>query len=256
MSLTAGARLGPYEIVSALGAGGMGEVYLATDTRLGRDVAIKVLPPDLVSDPERLARFEREAKAVSALNHPHIVTLYEVGRSDAGPYLVLERIEGRSLREVLDAGPLPVRRILTLGAQIAEGIAKAHAAGIVHRDLKPGNVMVTDDGFAKILDFGLAKLAWPESGARTVDDITTIVNETSLGRVLGTPGYLSPEQASANPPTIARINSRLARCCMRWRRVSARSNGRRSSNPLRPPSAKSRIPCGRGDRICRRRLPG
>jgi eukaryotic-like serine/threonine-protein kinase len=187
------------EIVSALGAGGMGEVYLATDTRLGREVAIKVLPPDLVSDPGRLARFEREAKAVSALNHPHIVTLYEVGRSDAGPYLVLERIEGRSLREVLDAGPLPVRRILTLGAQIAEGVAKAHAAGIVHRDLKPGNVMVTDDGFAKILDFGLAKLAWPESGARTVEDVTTIVNETSLGQVLGTPGYLSPEQASGKP---------------------------------------------------------
>ncbi len=199
MSLTAGTRLGPYEILSALGAGGMGEVYRARDTRLGRDVAIKVLPADLVSDPERLARFEREARAVSALNHPHIVTLYEVGTSDAGPYLVLERIEGRSLREVLDAGPMPVRRLLTLATQIAEGIAKAHAAGIVHRDLKPGNVMVTDDGFAKILDFGLAKLVWPENEAGTVQDATTLVNGTASGLLLGTPGYLSPEQASGKP---------------------------------------------------------
>ncbi|HYN09447.1 MAG TPA: protein kinase [Vicinamibacterales bacterium] len=199
MPLSLGTRLGPYEVIAAIGAGGMGEVYRARDTRLGRDVAIKVLPADLASDPERLARFEREAKAVSALNHPHIVTLYEVGSSDAGPYLVLEKIEGRSLRELLDAGPMSVRRILTLAAQIAEGVAKAHSAGIVHRDLKPGNIMVTDDGFAKVLDFGLAKLVWPESGAGTIEDATTLVNGTSLGLVLGTPGYLSPEQASGKP---------------------------------------------------------
>ncbi len=164
MALTAGTRLGPYEIVSVLGAGGMGEVYRAKDTRLGREVAIKVLPSGVVADPDRLARFEREAKAVSALNHPNIVTLHEVGASDFGPYLVLEKIDGRSLRELLGDGPMPVRRILSFATQIAEGLAKAHAAGIVHRDLKPDNVMVTGDGFAKILDFGLAKLVHPELG--------------------------------------------------------------------------------------------
>ena len=198
MPLTAGTRLGPYEIVAPLGAGGMGEVYRATDTRLGRDVAIKILPADVAADPERLQRFEREAKAVSALNHPNIVTLYEVGTSDAGPYLVLEKIEGRSLRELLADGPLPIRRILTLSAQIAEGVAKAHAAGIVHRDLKPDNVMVTSDGFAKVLDFGLARLVWPELGATPIEE-TTLANDTASGMILGTLGYLSPEQASGKP---------------------------------------------------------
>ncbi len=199
MPLTPGTRLGPHEIVSPLGAGGMGEVYLAKDTRLGREVAIKILPEDVAADPERLSRFEREAKAVSALNHPHIVTLYEVGTSDAGPYLVLEKIEGRSLRELLDAGPLPIRRLLALATQIAEGVAKAHAAGIVHRDLKPGNIMVTDDGFAKVLDFGLAKLVWPELGAGSLEAATTLARDTASGVVLGTLGYLSPEQASGKP---------------------------------------------------------
>jgi Tol biopolymer transport system component len=198
MPLTAGTRLGPYEIIAPLGAGGMGEVYRATDTRLGRDVAIKVLPADVASDPDRLARFEREARAVSALNHPNIVTLYEVGTSDAGPYLVLENIEGRSLRDVLAEGPLPIRRILTLAAQIAEGVAKAHAAGIVHRDLKPDNIMVTTDGFAKVLDFGLAKLVFPELGAAPIAE-TTMAKDTGSGVVLGTLGYLSPEQASGKP---------------------------------------------------------
>jgi Tol biopolymer transport system component len=177
----------------------MGEVYRAKDTRLGRDVAIKVLPADVVQDPDRLARFEREAKAVSALNHPNIVTLYEVATSDIGPYLVLERIEGQSLRQVIAAGPLPLRRLLHLSAQIADGLAKAHGAGIVHRDLKPDNVMVTDDGFAKIVDFGLAKLVFPELDAGPITDATTQVKGTESGLVLGTLGYLSPEQAAGKP---------------------------------------------------------
>ena len=198
MPLAAGTRLGPYEIVSPLGAGGMGEVYRATDTRLGRDVAIKVLPAEVASDPDRLARFEREAKAVSALNHPNIVTLYEIGTSESGPYLVLEKVDGHSLREVLADGPLTIRRVLALAAQIAEGVAKAHAAGIVHRDLKPDNIMVSDDGFAKVLDFGLAKLVWPELGAAPVAE-TTLVKDTGSGVVLGTLGYLSPEQAAGKP---------------------------------------------------------
>jgi serine/threonine protein kinase/Tol biopolymer transport system component len=199
VSLTSGTRLGPYEILGPLGAGGMGEVYRAKDTRLGREVAIKVLPADVVQDPDRLARFEREAKAVSALNHPNIVTLYEVATSDIGPYLVLERIEGQSLRQVIASGPLPLRRLLHLSAQIADGLAKAHGAGIVHRDLKPDNVMVTDDGFAKIVDFGLAKLVFPELDAGPLADATTQVKRTESGLVLGTLGYLSPEQAAGKP---------------------------------------------------------
>jgi serine/threonine protein kinase len=199
MSLTPGTRLGPYEVVAPLGAGGMGEVYLANDTRLDREVAIKVLPREVLSDPERLARFEREAKAVSALNHPNIVTLYEVGSSEFGPFLVLEKIDGQSMRAVIAEGPLPVRRLLAFGAQIATGLAKAHAAGIVHRDLKPDNVMVTGDGFVKILDFGLARLVLPDGGSGEVPDATTIAQQTTSGLVLGTLGYLSPEQASGKP---------------------------------------------------------
>jgi hypothetical protein len=199
MTLPPGSRLGPYEVVGALGAGGMGEVYQARDPRLGRDVAIKVLPVDVANDPDRLARFEREAKAVSALNHPNIVTLYEVGTSDSSPYLVLERVDGQSLLELIYGGPLPIRKLVDLGAQIAAGLAKAHVAGIVHRDLKPENVMVTNDGFAKILDFGLARLVWPDEGLGEAADTATFVKETTSGAILGTPGYLSPEQAAGKP---------------------------------------------------------
>ena len=177
----------------------MGEVYRARDTRLGREVAIKVLPANVAADPERLARFEREAKAVSALNHPNIVTLHEVGTSEAGPYLVLERVEGQSLRDLIDAGTLPIRKLLDLGAQIAAGLAKAHAAGIVHRDLKPDNVMVTSDGFAKILDFGLVRLVWPDEGLGDAAETATLVKQTASGVILGTLGYLSPEQAAGKP---------------------------------------------------------
>ncbi|MCM2269353.1 MAG: serine/threonine protein kinase, partial [Thermoanaerobaculia bacterium] len=199
MTLAPATRLGPYEIVAPLGAGGMGEVYRAKDARLGREVAIKVLPAEVASDPERLRRFEQEARAVSALNHPHIVTLHELGQSEHGPYLVLEKIEGRSLRELLRTGALPVKRVLTLGAQIAEGLAKAHSVGIVHRDLKPENVMASDDGFAKILDFGLAKLVFPEIDGASPHEMTTLVDKTASGMILGTLGYLSPEQAAGRP---------------------------------------------------------
>jgi eukaryotic-like serine/threonine-protein kinase len=199
MTVAAGARLGPYEIVAPLGAGGMGEVYRARDTRLHREVAIKVLPAEMSRDPDRLRRFEQEARAVSALNHPHIVTLFELGESPSGPYLVLEKIDGKSLRQLLHEGALPLKRVLALGAQIAEGLAKAHAAGIVHRDLKPENVMVTEDGFAKILDFGLAKLVYPELESSAAAQMTTPVDWTASGIILGTLGYLSPEQAVGRP---------------------------------------------------------
>jgi serine/threonine protein kinase/Tol biopolymer transport system component len=197
-ALARGARLGAYEIGNQIGSGGMGEVYRARDGRLGRDVAIKVLPAEYARDPDRRARFEREARAVAALNHPNIVTLYDSGIDDAGPYLVLEKIEGRSLAEVLRSGPLPVRRLIALAAQIADGLAKAHAAGIVHRDLKPDNVMVTEDGVAKILDFGLAKIVWSEFDLERAEDATP-ARGTASDLIPGTLGYLSPEQAAGHP---------------------------------------------------------
>jgi Tol biopolymer transport system component len=177
----------------------MGEVYRARDTRLGREVAIKILPADVAQDRARLERFEREARAVSALNHPHIVTLHEIATSESGPYIVMERIDGQSLREILAAGPMPVRRLLAIAAQIAEGLAKAHAAGIVHRDLKPDNVMVNADGFVKIVDFGLAKLVLDELDGLPAHEATTVARHTESGMVLGTVGYLSPEQAAGRP---------------------------------------------------------
>ena len=197
MNRAAGSRLGPYEILSPLGAGGMGEVYRARDPRLGREVALKVLPEDVSQDRERLSRFEGEARTASALNHPNIVTIYEVGRADSISYIAMELIQGRTLRELLAEGPILVRRILGMACQIADGLARAHEAGIVHRDLKPDNVMVTREGLVKILDFGLAKLVAPAS--REVSQLATAVDATRPGVVLGTVGYMSPEQASGKP---------------------------------------------------------
>ncbi|HLN58751.1 MAG TPA: protein kinase [Thermoanaerobaculia bacterium] len=191
----AGAKFGPYEILAPLGAGGMGEVYRARDPRLGREVALKVLPEEVSKDRDRLARFEQEARSASALNHPNIVTIYEVGQSGEISYIAMELVDGKTLRELIISGPLPVRRVLAIGAQAAEGLAKAHAAGIVHRDLKPENLMVTKDGYVKILDFGLSKLAAPESGELSA--MPTLARpETQPGTILGTVAYMSPEQAS------------------------------------------------------------
>jgi hypothetical protein len=201
MTLSPGTRLGPYEISGSLGAGGMGEVYRAKDTRLGRTVAIKVLPPDLAAAPERRRRFEQEARAVSALNHPHICTLYDVGsvtlpdQPGAPPteYLVMEYLEGQSLADRLGKGPLPVREVLDIGAQVADALAKAHRHGILHRDIKPGNVMLTKAG-AKLLDFGLAKA---RPGSTALDDGQTVSMTrgpvTSAGLVVGTVPYMAPE---------------------------------------------------------------
>jgi len=195
MTLAAGTRLGPYEIVAPVGAGGMGEVYRARDTRLAREVALKVLPAALSSDAERLRRFEQEARSASGLNHPNIVAIYDIGSADSISYIAMELVEGTSLRAMLASGPVPTRKLLDVAVQVAEGLAKAHVAGIVHRDLKPENVMVSKDGFVKLLDFGLAKLfiapTEQASGARTM-----IPDETQPGTVLGTVGYMSPEQAS------------------------------------------------------------
>ena len=163
LTLAPGTRLGAYEVLAPLGIGGMGEVYLARDPKLGREVAIKVLPSEVSSSEDRRARFEREARAASALNHPNIVTIHDFAAAGPTFYMVMERVDGHTLRELLATGPLPVKRIVEIGAQIADGLAKAHAADIVHRDLKPENVMVTTDGFVKILDFGLAKLQPPDA---------------------------------------------------------------------------------------------
>ena len=198
MTIPLGTRLGPYEIVGPLGAGGMGEVFRARDTRLGRDVAIKVLPGEFAADPERLRRFEQEARAVAALSHPSILALFDVGTHEGVPYLVTELLEGESLRDRLNAGSLPVRRAVEIAIQIAQGLAAAHGKGIVHRDLKPANVFVTNDGPVKILDFGIAKLASPRS-AEELAPATTLVEATAGGTVFGTVGYMSPEQVLGKP---------------------------------------------------------
>ena len=158
MALTAGTKLGPYVIQSPLGAGGMGEVYRARDTRLDRDVAIKVLPASLARDADRLRRFETEARVIAALNHPNILAIHDIGTHEGAPYLVSECLEGQTLRQELSGGALPLRRAVEYGKDIAVGLAAAHDKGIVHRDLKPENVFITRDGRVKILDFGLAKL--------------------------------------------------------------------------------------------------
>lgn len=194
MSLTAGAKLGPYEIQSPLGAGGMGEVYRATQSSLGRQVAVKVLAFACASDPERLRRFEQEARAASALNHPNIISIYDVGRENSTSYIAMEFVDGKTLRALLDAGPLGIKKALQIATQIADGLAKAHAASIVHRDLKPENVMVTRDGFVKILDFGLAKLM-PSGFESSSQTLTAALPATHPGMVMGTAGYMSPEQA-------------------------------------------------------------
>jgi serine/threonine protein kinase len=192
--LSGGMRLGPYEITDFLGAGGMGEVYRAHDTNLNRIVALKLLPPDVAADDERRRRFELEARIASALNHPAIVTIYEAGQIGPHPYISMELVAGDTLREILGAGVIPLRRALRIASQLAEGLARAHEAGLVHRDLKPENIKVTVDGFAKILDFGLAKRITevePE-----LLDVTAPALETAPGMVIGTAGYMSPEQAS------------------------------------------------------------
>ena len=193
MPLVAGSRLDSYEIIAPLGAGGMGEVYRARDATLKRDVAIKVLPEFWSRDPERLRRFEQEAQATAALNHPNIVSIFHVGRYDGSPYIVTELLQGETLRDRLRKGPLRLREVLDCGIELARGLAAAHDAGIVHRDLKPENIWVMKDGRLKILDFGLAKL--DPAKAATPDGATvTIQQQTNPGNVVGTVGYMSPEQ--------------------------------------------------------------
>src|ERR1700736_760217 len=194
MPLSPGTHLGPYEITAPLGAGGMGEVYRARDTRLDRTVAIKILPVQLSSDPVRKQRFDREAKTISSLNHPHICVLYDVGHQDGIVYLVMECIEGETLAKRLEKGPLPLEQILKYGMQLADALDKAHRSGVVHRDPKPGNIMLTPSG-AKLLDFGLAKQATPVAMLATLTGPAPQKSPvTQEGTIVGTFQYMSPEQ--------------------------------------------------------------
>jgi Tol biopolymer transport system component len=190
MHLTTGSRLGPYEITGAIGAGGMGEVYRARDSRLGREVAIKVLPPEVSQDQGRLIRFEREARTASALNHRNIVTIHDFSSENGQAWLVMELIRGSSLRDVLSSGAIPLKRLLPIASGVADGLAAAHAAGLVHRDLKPENIMITESGTPKVLDFGLVKQV-----TRSDPDEPTEVHVSRTGVVMGTAAYMSPEQA-------------------------------------------------------------
>jgi len=199
MTIGAGTRLGPYEVLSPLGAGGMGEVYRARDPRLGRDVAIKVLPASFSADPDRLKRFEQEARAAGVLNHPNITSVYDVGSHAGAPYVVSELLEGETLRGRLVGGVLPQRKAIDYALQIAHGLAAAHEKGIVHRDMKPENLFVTNEGRVKILDFGLAKLTQPEKPGVPLTEIATQSAGTEPGVVMGTVGYMSPEQVRGKP---------------------------------------------------------
>jgi hypothetical protein len=192
MTLIPGAKLGPFEIIGALGSGGMGEVYRAHDARLGRDVAIKVLPERFSKDPDRMRRFEQEARAAGVLNHPNILAIYDVGTHEGSPYVVSELLEGGTLREVLESGSITFRRAIDHAAQIASGLSAAHDKGIIHRDLKPENVFITNDSRVKILDFGLAKLTETKPDHQSA--LPTVAGGTEPGVVMGTAGYMSPEQ--------------------------------------------------------------
>jgi serine/threonine protein kinase/Tfp pilus assembly protein PilF len=201
MTLSSGTTLGPYKILAPLGAGGMGEVYRARDTRLDRDVALKVIPAELARDPERIRRFEQEARAAGALNHPNVCAIHDIGTHEGLPFVVMELLEGESLRSRLDVGPIPARKAIEYAIQAAHGLAAAHGKGIVHRDLKPENLFLTRDGRIKLLDFGLAKLPRPDVSA-SAGEATLSVALTETGAILGTAGYMAPEQVrgeSADP---------------------------------------------------------
>src|SRR5213593_4780965 len=196
MSLASGSRFGAYEIVGPVGAGGMGEVYRARDERLQRDVAIKILPEGLSQDRSAVSRFQREAQAASALNHPHILSIYEVGRENERDYIAMELIAGETLRDRI-ARDRDLPAMLDILIQVGDALARAHEANIIHRDLKPDNIMVTPDSYAKILDFGLAKLVLRNVDSEAATQVVT--DETRVGTFIGTAGYASPEQARGEP---------------------------------------------------------
>jgi len=226
-SIRAGTRLGRYEIRSPLGAGGMGEVYLALDTRLNRKVALKILPVALASNTDRMRRFNQEASAAAALNHPHIAHIYEIGNDHEVNFIAMEYIDGETLREKIPRHKTSLMKLLKYLIQVAEGLTKAHAAGIVHRDLKPDNIMITRDDYAKVLDFGLAKLVEPEktdpSAESSSEIATALLPQHSIpGMVLGTIGYMSPEQAQGRIEEIDYRSDIFAFGCILFEAVTGR----------------------------------
>jgi serine/threonine protein kinase len=218
--------LGPYEVTGLLGRGGMGEVYRAHDTRLDRTVAVKVLPPESMRNAERLQRFEQEAKAASARNHPNILTIYDFGVTDGTYYMAMEFVEGHTLRQLIEDGATPLPRALDIAAQCASGLAAAHAAGIIHRDIKPDNIMVRPDGFVKILDFGLAKLAEKPLGNADPNALTAAGGLTAPGLIMGTWLYMSPEQARGQELDARTDIWSVGAGCMKWLPGSLRSRPR------------------------------
>jgi len=225
LAIVAGKRLGPYEILSAIGAGGMGEVYRARDTRLERIVAVKILPDHLSDRAELRERFERKARTIASLNHPHICTLHDIGQQDGTDFLVMEYLEGETLAERLKKGPLPLNQVLQSAIEIADALDKAHRKGITHRDLKPGNIMLTKSG-TKLLDFGLAKLkasstASPLSQLPTAND-----NITAQGTILARSSTWLLNSSMVRRPMLARIFLHLAWWSMRWPRGGRRSRAR------------------------------
>ena len=263
MPLPAGAKLGPYQIQSPLGAGGMGEVYKAKDTRLDRTVAIKILAAHVSSSSEIKQRFEREARTVSSLNHPHICQLYDVGSQDGTEYLVMEFLEGETLADRLRKGALPLGEFLKISTEVAEALAVAHRAGIVHRDLKPGNIMLTKSG-AKLMDFGLAKPTVPGASGSSAAPLLSAAHTTSMASPMASPGsplttvgsivgtilYMSPEQIEGKEADARSDIFHSARRCMRWLRASARSMAKarspwpaRSSRRIRNRSARKIPQC-------------
>src|SRR6266702_3896592 len=195
MSLRVGTQLGSLEITALLGKGGMGEVYRARDTKLKREVAIKILPEEFSSDPERVARFQREAEVLASLNHPNIAAIYDLQEANGSRYLVLELVEGETLANRIARGPIPVEEALDIAKNICEALEAAHEKGIVHRDLKPANVKITPDGKVKVLDFGLAKAMSGTATAATLSNSPTLVSGSMGGIIVGTAAYMSPEQA-------------------------------------------------------------
>ena len=240
--LTPGTRIGSYEIVAQIGAGGMGEVYRARDTKLGRDVAIKILPTLFTSDPDRLARFEREARVLASLNHPHIGAIYGLEDADGVRALVLELVEGETLADRIARGPIPLNEALTIARQIADALDAAHENGIVHRDLKPANIKITPDGVVKVLDFGLAKAVSGDAATADLTQSPTMtVGGTRDGVILGTAAYMSPEQARGRPSTSAPTSGRLAVSCSRCSRAAGPSGVRHSRTRSQRFSSANRI---------------